>query len=84
MFAGAVLFASQLGFKELRKLITEGDKKILADINPTSYRTAAQFLKALGKAPLLQILEITNQKRYKEILERVLQHDDDLDYLQTS
>ena len=83
MFAGAVLFASQLGFKELRKLIMDGDKKILADVNPASYGTAAQFLKALRKAPLLQILEITNKQRYKEILGRVMQHDDDLDYLQT-
>ena len=83
MFAGAVLFASQLGFKELRKLITDGDKKTLADIDPASYGTAAQFLKALRKAPLLQILEVTNKQKYKEILGRVMQHDDDLDYLQT-
>ena len=61
-------------------MITDSDKKILADIDPASYDTAAQFLKALRKAPLLQILEITNKHRYKEILGRVMQHDDDLDY----
>ena len=64
-------------------MITEGDRKILSDIKPATYGTAAQFLKALGKAPLLQILEITNQQRYKEVWESMLQHEDDLDYLQT-
>ena len=63
--------------------MTEGDRKILADIKPTAYGTATQFLKALSKAPPLQILEITNHQKYKEVLEGILQHEDDLDYLQT-
>ena len=83
MFIGAVLFVSQLGFQELRRMMTEGDRTVLDNMDLTSYGTAAQFLKALNKAPLCQILEVTNQLKYKEVLEKLLQHEDGLDYLQT-
>ena len=64
-------------------MLTEGDRKILSNIKPNAYGTAAQFMKAIGKAPPLQILEVTNQQRYKKVLEGMRQHEDDLDYLQT-
>ena len=83
MFIGAVLFVSQLGFQELRRIMTEGDRTVLDNLHPTARGTSAQFLKALSKAPLLQILEVTNKSKYKEILEKLLQHEDGLDYLQT-
>ena len=63
--------------------MTEGDRTVLDNMHPTSRGTAAQFLKALNKAPLLQILEVTNQLKYKEVLEKLHQHEGGLDYLQT-
>ena len=83
MFFGAVLFATQLGAQELRKMMTKGDRTILENMRPSSYGTAAQFMKAISKAPLLQLLELTDKARKKEIFDNLQQHTDDLDYLQS-
>ena len=40
-------------------------------------------MKALAKAPLLQILELVDKARMKEIFDNLQQHADDLDYLQS-
>ena len=65
MFFGSVLFASQLGAQQLRRLMAKGDITILEKMRPSSYGTAAQFMKALGKAPLLQILELVDRATMK-------------------
>ena len=83
MFFGSVLFAAQLGAQKLRSLMTKGDRTILENMRPSSYGTAAQFMKALGKAPLLQILELVDKARMKEVFDSLQQHTDDLDYLQS-
>ena len=83
MFVGAVLFVQQMGFREIQRIMTHGDRTILDNMNLGSYGTAGEFMKALSKAPLLQILEVTNRLKHKEVQEKLLQHDEGLDYLQS-
>ena len=83
MFFGAVLFAGQLGAQQLCSLMTKGDKTILENMRPDYYGSAAQFKKALAKAPLLQIVEHVDKARAKEIIDSLQQHTNDLDYLQS-
>ena len=58
MFVGAVLFGQQMGFREIQRIMTDGERTILDNVNLGSYGTAGEFMKALSKAPLLQILEV--------------------------
>ena len=83
MFIGAPLLVAQVGAHNIRKMLNDGDRSILQNMRLDTRGTAAQFLKALTKAPLLQILERTNADRYKEVREGLLQQADDLDFLQT-
>ena len=83
MFIGAPLLVAQVGAHNIRKMLNDGDRSILQKMRLDTRGTAAQFLKALTKAPLLQILERINADRYKEVREGLLQQADDLDFLQT-
>ena len=83
MFIGAPLLVAQVGAHNIRKMLNDGDRSILQNMRLDTRGTAAQFLKALAKAPLLQILERINADRYKEVREGLLQQADDLDFLQT-
>ena len=52
-------------------------------MKPDTWGTAAQFMKAMAKAPVLQILQKVNINKYNELKECLLQQADDLDFLQT-
>ena len=83
MFIGAPLFVAQAGAHNIRKLLSDGDQSILASMKPDTWGTAAQFMKAMAKAPVLQILQKINIDKHRELREGLLQQADDLDFLQT-
>ena len=82
MLIGSALFVAQIGAHNIRKMLTDGDKSTLAEMRPDSRGTAAQFMKALAKAPVLKIIEHVNLEKYQELKEHLLQQGDDLDFLQ--
>ena len=82
MPTGSVLFAAQIGAHNVRKLLTDGDRVTLNEMRPDTRGTAAQFMKALAQAPVLQIIERVNGEKYQKLKERLLQQGDDLDFLQ--
>ena len=53
MPASTALFVAQVGAHNIRKLLTQGDGAVLANIRPEARGTATQFKKALAKAPIL-------------------------------
>ena len=83
MLVGAPLFVAQVGAHSIRGTLTEGDRSILKDMNRAAWGTAGQFMKALAKAPILEIVRQINRDKYKKLSEALLQHADDLDYTQT-
>ena len=63
-------------------LFTEGMHGILRHIRSSSVGTAAHFKKALGQAPMLEAMNFIGDKKGEQIAQALLQHADDLDYLQ--
>ena len=80
MLAGAPLFAAQLGAYEIRKILDSGAKETSIDL--AARGTAAQFIKMLAKLSPLGILKLVNKHLHDQLSERLLQHADDLDYVQ--
>ena len=83
MLIGAPLFVAQAGAHHIRRLLSDGNRSTIRDMKPGTRGTAAQFMKAMAKAPVLQILEKVNIDKYNELKESLLQQADDLDFLQT-
>ena len=83
MFISAPLFVAQAGAHHIRRLLSDGDRSTVRDMKPDTRGTAAQFMKAMAKAPVLHILEKVNINKYNELKESLLQQADDLDFLQT-
>ena len=80
MLAGAPLFAAQLGAHEIRRLLSSGDSEASFDL--AARGTAAQFIKMLGKVSPLGLFKLVNKPLHDQLLERLLQNADDLDYVQ--
>ena len=83
MLIGAPLFVAQAGAHHIRRLLSDGNRSTIRDMKPGTRGTAAQFMKAMAKAPVLQILEKVNIDKYNELKESLLEQADDLDFLQT-
>ena len=58
---GAPLFIAQLGAYEIRQDLISGKEDILDKIGPHTVGTAAEFKKALGQAPPLEIIKFVNK-----------------------
>ena len=54
---GAPLFLAQMGAHEIRQELTSGKNNILGNIQPHNVGTAAEFKKALGMAPPLDVIK---------------------------
>ena len=80
---GAPLFVAQVGAHSIRGTLNEGERSVLKDMNLATRGTAGQFMKALARAPILEIVRHVNSAKYKKLREALLQHADDLDYTQT-
>ena len=80
MLAGAPLFSAQLGAHTVRKLLSSGDDA--TTFNLATVGTAGQFIKALGKMSPLNVLRLINKTNEEALTASLLQHADDLDYIQ--
>lgn len=83
LLAAAPLFMAQVGAQEIRKELSTGDDEVFDRMGLATRGTAGEFVKAIGKMSPLGILRLTDKKRWEAISEKLLQHGDDLDYVQT-
>ena len=80
MLVGAPLFSAQLGAHTIRKLLSSGDDT--TTFNLATVGTAGQFIKSLGKMSPLNVLRLINKNNEEALTASLLQHADDLDYIQ--
>lgn len=82
MLAAAPLMMAQLGALEFRKRMLKGDASILSSIRLEDSMTVSQVLKKLGGLPPLTILKLCNKELGDFVMDSLLQHSDDLDFVQ--
>ena len=82
MLAGAPLLVAQLGALELRKWMLKGDSEVLRNLRLGTHLSAAELLKKLGQAPPLAVLRLCYDQKHYDCSEQMLQHADDLDFVQ--
>ena len=80
--AGAPLLVAQVEELEFRKRMMEGDVKALLGLRMGSQTTVAALLKVLGKIPPLSLITLCNKECGAYMKEHLLQHNDDLDFVQ--
>ena len=80
MLVGAPLFSAQLGAHKIRKMLSSGGDPFNFDLADVG--TAGQFVKALGKMSPLNVLRLIDKTNEKSLTAALLQHADDLDYVQ--
>ena len=80
--AGAPLLVAQVGEMEFRKKLLEGDNNLLKNLRLGSETTVAELLKVFGKIPTLSLRHLCNPALGKYVTEHLLQHSDDLDFVQ--
>ena len=82
MLAAAPLMLAQEGALEFRKRMLEGDASILSTLKLEESTTFSQVLKKLATVPALAILRLCNKDLGDFVMESLLQHGEDLDYVQ--
>jgi hypothetical protein len=82
MLVGAPLMVAQKGAQTLRKKMIEGDSQILQNLQMDTPTTLAQVLDQLKAVPPLAILNLCNKEIGAFVTENLLQHSEDLDYVQ--
>ena len=80
MLVGAPLFSAQMSAHTVRKLLSAGEDDISVD--HATVGTAGQFIKMLGKMSPLNMIKLVNKPSWEALTEGLLQHADDLDYIQ--
>ena len=80
--AGAPLLVAQISALELRRKLMEGDNNLLQNLRMGTWTTVAELLKVFGKISPLSLLYICNPEIGKYVTEHLLQHGDDLDFVQ--
>ena len=80
--AGAPLLVAQLTSLEFRKKVLEGDNGLVQNLHMGTWTTVAELLKVFGKIPPLSLLYLCNPEFGKYLSEHMLQHADDLDFVQ--
>jgi len=82
MLVGAPLMVAQKGAQTLRKKMIEGDSQILQNLQMDTPTTLGQVLDKLKAAPPLRILNLCNKETGAFVTKNLLQHSEDLDYVQ--
>ena len=82
MLAGAPLMVAQLGALEFRKRMLKGDAGILSSLRMGDTMTISQVLKKLGALPPLTLLKLCNKELGDFVMDSLIQHSDDLDFVQ--
>ena len=82
MLIGAVLLVAQLGAYKIRSLLTAGENEILQGVPRKTRGTLGHLREALSRASPLAILKETKKAEADILIQELLRHADDLDYLQ--
>ena len=82
MLASAPLMVAQLGALELRTTMITGNLDILSTLRLTSPSTLGELFAQLRSAPPLAVLKLCNKEAADYIMQNMLQHSEDLDYVQ--
>ena len=80
MLVGAPLFSAQLGAHKIRTMLSSGGDPVNFDL--AAVGTAGHFIKALGNMSPLTVLRLIDKTNEKALTAALLQHADDLDYVQ--
>ena len=80
--AGAPLLVAQIGEQEFRKKLLAGDNTPLQSIRGDTWTTVAELMKIFGKIPPMSLLQICNPEFSKWMTEHLVQHANDLDFVQ--
>ena len=60
----------------------KGDNEVLSTLSLGQYMSTADFLKQLGRAPPIAVLQLLFGSRGYNVMDSILQHADDLDFVQ--
>ena len=82
MLVGGPLMVAQRGAQNLRKIMLKGDSRVLQTMKLEETTTLATVLKQLEDVPPLAILKLCNKKVGNSIMQNLIQHSDDLDFIQ--
>ena len=82
MLVAAPLMLAQEGALNLRKRLLQGDINILSELQSEESTTFSEVLKKLGAAPPLAVLRLCNRQLGDYVMDSLLQHSDDLDFVQ--
>ena len=80
--AGAPLLVAQVGAVDFRKKLLQGDQNATQGLRLGDTITVAKMLKILGRLPPISILQLCNPQVAAWTKEHLLQHANDLDYVQ--
>ena len=80
---GAVLLVAQLGAFEIRSLLCSGEGDALKQVPLKERGLTEECRKVLAAAAPLEVLKAIKSPQVDRLIERVLRHADDLDFLQT-
>ena len=78
----APLLVAQLDARDLREMMVKGDQSVLHSIKCGTRGTAAQFLKALAKIPVMDVIRLMDKQKANEIANSFLRQAEDLDFVQ--
>ena len=73
---------AQVSELEFRKKLLEGDNNLVQNLHLGTWTTVGELLKVFGKIPPLSLLYICNPEIGKYVTEHLLQHGNDLDFVQ--
>ena len=80
--AGAPLLVAQLGALEFRNWLMKGDNQVIPNVRLGQQMTAAEFFKRMSKAPPMALLQLCYGTDGYNFVDSMLQHADDLDFVQ--
>ena len=82
MLAATPLLVAQVGLLDLRKKVMEGDVDVLQNLRLNSVMPVAETIRRLGQAPPMAVLKLCNRTTGEDISNKLVQHLDDLDFVQ--
>ena len=82
LLAATPLLVAQVGLLDLRKKMMEGDVDALQNLRLNSVIPVSETIRILGQAPPIAILKLCNRATGEIISSKLIQHLDDLDFVQ--
>ena len=82
LLAATPLLVAQVGLLDLRKKFMEGDVDVLQNLRLNSVMPVSETIRRLGQAPPMAVLKLCNRATGENISSKLIQHLDDLDFVQ--